>query len=228
MRTLLVIPARWGATRLPGKPMRLVAGTPVIEHTWRRACEAELGPVIVATDDERIAGHIRAQGGTVVLTGDARSGTARVAEATALFGGAHHVLNVQGDQPFVPPTHIRAVATALHAHPIATARCAAGPSDAADPARVKVVCDRTGRALYFSRAPIPHGGPHWVHIGIYGFHADVLEACVAAPRGLESAGEDLEQLAWLEAGHPIHVVKVEGASCSVDTESQLDALRENA
>lgn len=209
------------STRLPGKPLADLGGTPMIVRVWERARLA-VDRVVVATDDEAIAAAVRDAGGEVVMTGDCVNGTARCAAAKV---DADVIVNVQGDEPFVDPAHIRAVAEAITTHrPIATV---AAPlrGDAQDPARVKVVFDPGGRALYFSRAPIPSGGPWWLHVGLYAFSRDVLERVVHLPPSPLEQAERLEQLRWLEAGYPIHVVQVDGAEGGIDTPADLDRAR---
>lgn len=215
-----MIPARYGSSRLPGKALADLGGSPMVVHVWRRARMA-LEHVVVATDDPRIAEAVRAAGGLAVMTGEAPNGTARVAAAAV---EADVIVNVQGDEPFVDPAHILAVGRAVDdAHPIATA--AAPLADPADPARVKVVTDARGRALYFSRAPIPHGGPWRLHVGLYAFAREVLERVVRLPPSALELSERLEQLRWLEAGYPIQVVDVDRAEGGIDTPADLEQAR---
>lgn len=215
-----VIPARYGSRRLPGKALCDVGGLPMVERVRRRAAEAGcFARVVVATDDERIAAAVEACGGEVVRTGPAPSGTHRVwAAARAL--GADRVVNVQGDLPLVPPDHLGAVCAALRDGAVVT--LAAPLEDASDPARVKVVWG-DGRVL-FTRRPLPVQGPWWAHIGVYGFGAGALERCVRADRAPAEV-EDLEQVAWVESGVPVRVLRVDRATPSVDTPSDLAAMR---
>ncbi|MES2639635.1 MAG: 3-deoxy-manno-octulosonate cytidylyltransferase [Myxococcota bacterium] len=222
---LAVIPARFASTRLPGKALADLAGTPMVVRVWERVRRAEgIDRVIVATDDMRIAEVVRARGGEVVMTGPCVSGTDRVAEA-ARNRGARVVVNVQGDEPFVDPTDITRVAAAVSdSTPIATA---ATPltEGVEDPSRVKVVCDEAGRALYFSRQPIPHGGPWRLHVGLYAFTAAALEALAGLPPSFLEKAERLEQLRWLEAGYRIRVVAIPQGPPSVDTPADLAQAR---
>lgn len=223
----VVIPARWGSTRLPGKATADLGGLPLVEWVRRRALLARsVDRVIVATDHVSVASCVRDLGGEVVLTGPAPNGTARVAEVAHRLG-LTRVINVQGDQPLLDPAHVDAVAKGLEGASVATAasELPAG-ADPADPALVKVVVDRRGRALYFSRLPIPRCGPWRLHVGIYGFAPGAIERCVVAPIEGLARSEDLEQLAWLEAGEGIGVVSVSAAAPGVDTPAQLEALRE--
>ncbi len=219
------MPARWGASRLPGKPLAAIGDLPLVEHVRRRALLVRgVERVLVATDDERIAEVVRAFGGEAVLTGTALSGTHRCRLALDALGDwPDVVVNVQGDQPLLEPAHVEAAVAALTG-PIATV-CAPLAGDPGDPHRVKVVCDPDGRALYFSRAPIPYGGPWLQHGGIYAFTADGLRAATGAVRSPLCLAEDLEQVAWLEAGLAIAVARVDGIPRGVDTPDQLAEAR---
>lgn len=222
---LAVIPARMGSTRLPGKALADLGGAPMVVRVWERVRRAEgIDRVLVATDDDRIAAAVRARGGEAVMTGVCASGTDRVAEA-ARNSGALRVVNVQGDEPFVEPTDIARVAAAVsEGTPIATA--AAPLVDGwDDPARVKVVCDDAGRALYFSRQPIPSGGAYRLHVGLYAFTAQALAAVAALPPGVLERAERLEQLRWLAAGYRIKVVAIPEGALSVDTPADLERAR---
>jgi 3-deoxy-manno-octulosonate cytidylyltransferase (CMP-KDO synthetase) len=217
----VVIPARWASSRLPGKALAEIGGVPMVERVRRCAARARADRVWVATDDERVVSVIRSFGGHAVLTPPCASGTARVAWACRDAGFAR-VVNVQGDQPFVDPAHINLVFDALRqGHTLVT--LSAPLADPADPACVKVVVDRSENAMYFSRAPIPWGGPWRQHVGIYGFSAVALRMVAELPAPL--TGEDLEQLAWLESGLKIHVVAVDAPTFAIDTPAQLAAAR---
>lgn len=222
---LAVIPARIGSTRLPAKPLADIHGAPMIVRTWERTKRADVDRVVVATDDARIVDAVERAGGEAVLTGDCQSGTDRVAAAARLLRWEGAVLNVQGDEPMVDPACITAVADAVRAgHAIATP---ATPllGDATTRARVKVVVRADGRALYFSRAAIPHGGPYLLHLGVYGFQADVLQAVSALPPSDLERAESLEQLRWLEAGHDLYVCRVAHSAPAVDTPEDLEHVR---
>lgn len=222
---LAVIPARYASTRLPGKALAELGGVPMVVRVWDRVRRAEgIDRVLVATDDARVAAAVRAHGGDVVMTGPCVSGTDRVAEA-ARSRGARLVVNVQGDEPFIEPSDISRVAAAVtDAAPIATA-AAPLTEGVEDPARVKVVCDDAGRALYFSRQPIPYGGPWRLHVGIYAFTAAALEAVAGLPPSPLERAERLEQLRWLEAGFRVRVVAVPNATLSIDTPEDLARAR---
>jgi 3-deoxy-manno-octulosonate cytidylyltransferase (CMP-KDO synthetase) len=232
---VVVIPARYGASRLPGKVLADLAGRPLIEHVYRRAGAAQsVERVIVATDDERVKAVVEGFGGTAVLTSAAHpSGTDRVAEAAAALS-CDLVVNVQGDEPLIEPTTIdAAVAAALadEAAAMTTVCCAlTDPAEAQDPHVVKVVLDRRGYALYFSRAPIPFvrpggGASCYKHLGLYVYRPAFLrEFARLAPGELEQA-ESLEQLRALEYGYRIRVVKTPYDSIGVDTPADLERAR---
>jgi len=229
---VVAIPARWGSSRLPGKPLREIAGRPMIEHVYRRASAARgMSRVVVLTDDQRIARAVTAFGGEVEMTAsDCPSGTDRIAQAARAWP-AQRVINVQGDEPLIDPAVIEAVAACL-ARPgesMVTVATPARSDEFDDPNAVKVVIGVDGRALYFSRARIPwHRDPRqtpapvvWKHLGIYGYRRDVLLRLAGlAPSPLER-GEALEQLRALEHGIAIRVVTVASAEPGVDTENDL-------
>jgi len=238
MNPLVLIPARFAASRLPGKPLAMIHGEPMITHVWRRAIEADLGPVIVATDHAGIAAAITSAGGYAVMTrADHPSGTDRIAEALALAdprGRYDIVVNFQGDLPTTGPAVVRDTA-ALLADPavaIGTAVALIGTAEeAAAPSVVKMVGSQTGprrfRALYFSRACVPWGdGPLYHHIGLYVWRRDALEAFVRlAPSALEQR-EKLEQLRALEAGMRIEAALTDEVPLGVDTAADLEKARQ--
>lgn len=216
----IAIPARYGSTRLPGKPLMKLAGRPMLEHVWLRACESGADEVVVATDDERIAEAARGFGAEVCMTrGDHASGTDRLAEVASLRGWSDDaiVVNLQGDEPLTPPGALARVAADLAAWSEAAIATLATPIHARDviddPNVVKVVVDDDGFALYFSRSPIPYrrGGeagddpPTRRHIGIYAYRGAFLRRYGALePSPLERA-EQLEQLRAMAHGYRIHV-----------------------
>ena len=227
MRIVGVIPARMASSRLPGKPLAEIGGEPMVLAVWRRACTV-LDTVILAVDGPELEAVGRAAGATVVRTDPALpSGSDRVAAAVEASGiRADAIVNIQGDQPFLDPEHLRALCASAAVAPVVT--LAAPLDDPQDPARVKLVTDRTGRALYFSRAPIPWGGPYRQHIGLYLFHRPALAAFVSAPPSPLERAESLEQLRLFELGLPIHVVDVAQPSLSVDTPADLAEARRQA
>lgn len=235
---IVVIPARYASTRLPGKPLKDIAGKPMIEWVYRQAALSGAHEVIVATDDERIAVVCRKFGAPVELTSaDHASGTDRIAELARRFAWPDEqiVVNVQGDEPLISPLCIAQTARLLGWQPQATIATLTAPleSDAEfrDPNFVKVVTDKDGWALYFSRAPIPwprDGGMPAVrrHIGLYAYRAGGLKAISAAPPCPLEETEKLEQLRALWLGHRIIVADaVEPPSPHVDTEEDLLKLR---
>ena len=233
----VIIPARYGSTRFRGKPLADLWGKPIIQHVWERAGRARLvDRVIVATDDERIAHAARAFGAEVAMTRpDHPSGTDRVAEVARSLT-SEVIVNVQGDEPLIDPAHIDAAAEPLLADPtipMGTLCCPIDEiADLANPNVVKVVLDRQGFALYFSRLPIPfvrdeHAkATRYRHLGLYVYRRQFLLALAdLAPTPLEQA-ERLEQLRVLEHGHRLRVAIVDRASPGVDTPADLERLRE--
>ncbi len=217
----IAIPARHGSTRFPGKPLAPIAGRPMLEHVWRRASEAGAAEIVVATDDRRVAETAARFGASVCLTRDDHaSGTDRLAEVVATRGWPEDaiVVNLQGDEPLMPPALLAQVAADLAARPDAAIATLAVPlgaaADRADPNVVKVVTDRHGCALYFSRAPIPYardesGAAPRRHLGIYAYRAAFLRRFTGLePAPLEVA-EQLEQLRALWHGERIHVAAAE-------------------
>ncbi len=222
-----IIPARYASRRLPGKALVDIDGLPMVVRVMARAQRARrISRVIVATDDDRILDAVRAHGGEAMLTASShRSGTDRICEVTERLSLSGVVVNVQGDEPLIEPAVIDALVEAMQ-RGVAVATVAAPlDGDPADPACVKVVTDADGRALYFSRAPIPFGGPYRQHIGLYAFRPDALARFASLPRGRLERRESLEQLRFLEAGMTIAVVDVEGAAPSVDTPADLARVR---
>ncbi len=232
-RVVAVIPARMASTRFPGKPLARLEGEPMVVHVARRAAAAEsVDEVLVATDDRRIAEAVRSAGFRAVLTGEHRSGTDRVAEAVAGRAGLELVVNVQGDEPLLPPENVDVLVAGMRARPEADIGTLCRPlpaGRAADPNAVKVVRRADGRALYFSRAAIPYPRDHeaaaslWrLHLGIYAFRPRALEAFVALPEGRLERAEGLEQLRALEHGLEILVWEAPCDSWGVDTPEDLE------
>jgi 3-deoxy-manno-octulosonate cytidylyltransferase (CMP-KDO synthetase) len=232
-QVVAIIPARWASTRFPGKPLVMLRGKPLVQHVWERACRAKLvDRVIVATDDMRIAGVAFNFGAEVALTSPKHpTGTDRLAEVAAKLKTARIILNVQGDEPDIPSATIDRLARALlddsRLGMVTAANPVTDPADIHNPNVVKVVTDRTGRALYFSRSVIPHdrdgrGGVKYLrHQGIYGYRRKVLLDFVKwKPTPLEQV-EKLEQLRALENGVSIGVITVRRASVGVDAPEDL-------
>lgn len=235
---IILIPARMGSTRLPGKPLADIHGQPMIVHVWRRAMASGLGPVVVAAEDVRIIAVIEAVGGRAVMTGlQHQSGSDRIFEAIQLADpqGAHDViLNVQGDLPTIAPEAIRAAALPLADPSVDIGTLGALIRRAAernDPNVVKIVGTAVApgrlRALYFTRASAPHGaGPLIHHIGLYAYRRAALERFVSLPASPLEQREKLEQLRALEAGMRIDVAMVEDVPLGVDTPHDLERARE--
>ena len=235
--TLVLIPARMAASRLPGKPLLDIAGLPMIAHVLRRAQEARLGRVAVATDSAEIAAAITAQGGEAVMTrADHPSGSDRIFEALDKLDGAGRIqtiINVQGDLPTIAPADIRAVLQPFSDSSVDIATLAAeirveGEHD--NPNVVKVVgsplSGDTLRALYFTRSTAPYGeGPRYHHIGLYAYRRAALARFVALPPSPLEQREKLEQLRALEAGMRIDVRIVDSVPLGVDTAHDLEAAR---
>lgn len=233
-----MVPARMASTRLPGKPLAEIAGAPMIVQVLRRAREADVGPVVVACAEPEIAQAVRAAGGEAVLTRpDHPSGSDRIFEALQVIDGAGRfevVINLQGDLPTIDPQVIRAALTPLTepAVDIATLVAPIGsPDERNDPNVVKAVLalaggSSVGRALYFSRAPVPWGeGPTFHHIGLYAYRRAALARFVALPPGVLERRERLEQLRALENGMRIDAAVVDTVPLGVDTAAELDRAR---
>jgi 3-deoxy-manno-octulosonate cytidylyltransferase (CMP-KDO synthetase) len=228
-RVVVVIPARYGSTRLPGKPLVSLAGKPMIQRVYERVKMAQsVDQVIVATDDERIVKAVEGFGGQARMTqGDHRTGTERVAEVAAHAVGDIFV-NVQGDEPLLDPAAVDTAVGALLEDPAASISTVATPiktpGDIMDPNVVKTVLDFDGNALYFSRAPIPWVRDttskiqvrHLKHLGLYVFQRDALLEYPTLPQGELEKIEQLEQLRWMENGWKIRVAEVEHDAVSVD------------
>ena len=238
---VVVIPARYASTRLPGKPLREINGKPMIEHVYRRGRESAARDVVVATDDERIADAAESFGATVCLTGDQhRSGTERIAEVADLFDWDDDtiVVNLQGDEPAMPATLIDQCAALLDDSAADLATLASpllSDADFENPNVVKVVLDDNGDAIYFSRATIPYPRDEHRHSearaaalhhhGIYAYRCGALRRLVAAPPSPLETAEHLEQLRALSLGMTIRVgVPAQRPGAGVDTEQDLAAV----
>lgn len=243
----VVIPARYASSRLPGKPLQMIAGKPMIQHVWSQACKSAAERVVVATDDPRIVDACHGFGAEVVLTRvDHNSGTDRLAEVAAHLGLAADaiVVNVQGDEPLIPPALIDQVAANLAAHAEAGISTLAEPIEDIvtlfNPNVVKVSTDICGLALTFSRAPLPWardalalsrdelpaGVPYRRHIGIYAYRAGFLHDFVAWGPCILETTESLEQLRALWHGVRIHVADaLLSPPGGVDTAEDLERVR---
>lgn len=247
MSFYVVIPARYASSRLPAKPLKDIAGKPMIQHVYERARESAATQVIIATDDERIEQAARAFGATVCMTSaDHQSGTDRLQEVVSQLGLPDDaiVVNVQGDEPLIPPAVINQVAQNLAGDSSASVATLCEPielvEDFCNPNIVKVVMDAHGRALYFSRAPIPYPRDAFAgegralpedfvarrHIGIYAYRVGLLHRFVTWDQAPLERFESLEQLRVLWQGESIHVAEAcRPVPGGVDTELDLDRVR---
>jgi 3-deoxy-manno-octulosonate cytidylyltransferase (CMP-KDO synthetase) len=230
------IPARYGSTRLPGKPLLPIAGRPMIEHVYTRVKRARgLDRVVVLTDDERIAEVVEGFGGEWMMTpADCASGTDRIAWAVRSWSaaGVRAIINIQGDEPLIDPEDVSRLAEHLAASPgdpVVTLATPALPEEMDNPNAVKVVLARDGSALYFSRSAIPYprqegGAAPLKHLGIYDYRREALMRLASLPPSPLERSESLEQLRALENGIPIRVLVVERGSQGVDTAEDLERV----
>ncbi|GAB3107559.1 3-deoxy-manno-octulosonate cytidylyltransferase [Aestuariicella hydrocarbonica] len=250
MKFTVVIPARYASTRLPAKPLKEIAGKPMVQWVYEQACCSKAHQVVVATDDSRIEAAVRAFGGQVCMTSEQHeSGTDRLQEVAEKLQLAADdiVVNVQGDEPLIPPAVINQVALNLASVKDASVATLCEPirskEDLLNPNVVKVVADSAGLALNFSRAPMPWPRDHFAagpdavaglpdsdlfqrHIGIYAYRVSLLNQFVQWPMAALEAMECLEQLRVLWNGHRIHVqASVEPVPGGVDTEADLERVR---
>lgn len=243
----ILIPARYASSRLPGKPLLDIGGKPMLQHVYERASASGAASVVIATDDPRIEEAARAFGAAVCMTSaEHRSGSERLAEAVMLlgYGTDEIVVNLQGDEPLMPPALLRQVADNLERHPAAAVATLCTRIHTAaelfDPHVVKVVCDREGYALYFSRAVIPWDrdafavtteelppqAEHFRHLGLYAYRAGFLQRYVRLSPCHPEQMESLEQLRVLWHGERIHVAEaLELPGAGVDTPADLARMR---
>lgn len=234
------IPARYQSSRLPGKPLVLIAGRPMIQHVYERAVQCtELAGVYVATDDSRIADCVTSFAGRVIMTRpDHVSGTDRICEAATALGVKDEdvIVNIQGDQPLFDPSVVTDLVGPFIADPdlcMSTLKFRIrNPEEVANPNHVKVVTDAAGFALYFSRAPIPFyreqgaAGVHYKHLGFYAYRMDFLQRFSRMPEGRLESAEKLEQLRVLENGFRMRVVEASFDSIEVDVAADVRRVEE--
>lgn len=238
MKVIGIIPARYGSTRFPGKPLAMIGGKTMIRRTCEQVLKSSLDDVVVATDDQRIFDEVCSFGGKAVMTRtDHKSGTDRCREALDLLGGHFDaVVNIQGDEPFIDPEMINQVTELIRRDDTCLATLAKNitdPSMLDNPNVVKVVFNHQGNALYFSRHPLPfvrgaernqwlEKADYYRHIGIYAYKADTLRSIASMPLGRLEQAESLEQLRWLENGMQIRVAVTRcEESFAIDTPQDL-------
>ncbi len=241
MKFIGIIPARYSSTRFPGKPLALLGGRPVIQHVYEKAVTA-LGEAYVATDDKRIYDVVLAFGGKAVMTrNDHKSGTDRIEEACQKIGtDADVIINIQGDEPFVHPSQLRIIQR-LFDHPqtqIGTLGKRFESMEAVmNPNSPKIVTDKNGFALYFSRSVIPfirgkeqncwlEHFPFLKHLGIYAYRREILHEITQLPQSSLEIAESLEQLRWLENGYHIRVGLTDIETVGIDTPDDLQKAEE--
>lgn len=241
-KILGIIPARYGSSRFPGKPLVRIQEKTMIRRVWEQASQAKsLAALVVATDDERIVQEVLSFGGKVVLTDSSHpTGTDRCREALekmeAMTGETYAAaINIQGDEPFIDPAQIDLVASCfetLETQLASLVKRLSQTEDLFNPSIIKVVRTKSGNALYFSRSPIPHvrgveeanwleKNLHYKHIGIYGYRRDILHEITQLPQADLELAESLEQLRWLENGYEIQLKETHTESRSVDTPEDL-------
>ena len=240
MKVVGIIPARYASTRFPGKPLAMIKGKTMIRRVVEQAWKSKLDAVVVATDDMRIADEVLGFGGQYVLTDpNHRSGTDRCREALDTLETQYDaVVNIQGDEPFIDPRQINALVDLISEEETQIASLARRIDDEDalfSTNTVKVVMDNEGKALYFSRNPIPfmrnvareqwlENGVFYQHVGIYAYKAEVLRRIAALPPSKLEMAESLEQLRWLENGLPIRMAVTHLMNVSIDTPSDLDKV----
>jgi 3-deoxy-manno-octulosonate cytidylyltransferase (CMP-KDO synthetase) len=242
MKILGVIPARYASTRFPGKPLVEIQGKTMVQRVYLQSCKASgLADVLVATDDDRIFNHVRDFGGKVEMTSSAHpSGTDRILEVASRMPHYDAYINIQGDEPYIDPQQINQVCEILRARQgafVATlVKRLKDLDQLQNPNTIKAVFALDGRAIYFSRSPIPFlreatmledwqaERGYFKHIGIYGYSKEGLETIRTMQRGTLEKAESLEQLRWMEHGMPIYVAETEVESQSIDTPEDLARL----
>ena len=238
MNIIAIIPARYASTRFPAKPLALIGGISMIEHVYRAVAKANINQLIVATDDERIVQCVHGFGGTALLTSPFRhSGTDRCGEAADQLALSDDdiIINVQGDEPFIRKEEINLLIKLFDNEDVSIATLLKPFetfSDMDNPNKVKVVCSKSGKALYFSRFAIPYNRsdeeyPHYYkHVGIYGYRCKTLRQLIQLPPSPLEECEKLEQLRWLENNFSIHTAICHYESLAVDTPEDLIAANQ--
>lgn len=237
MKTAIIIPSRLGSTRLPRKPLHMIAGMTLVERVYRGCKRAHgIDYIAVATDSAEIADHVRAFDGEVIMTPEScETGTERVGiAARSLPEDIDVVINVQGDEPLIDPVVLDTLRSLFEISPGVRIATPITPllddAELKNPAVVKVALSRDNRALYFSRSPIPFDRDgadlvdYWQHIGVYAFRKKNLQQILELPPCPLERAEKLEQLRWLDAGYSIHCVNVEYRSVAVDTAEDVEKV----
>jgi len=236
---LIVIPARYGSTRLPGKALKLLAGKPVVQYVYEACLKANVGEVLIATENQIVVDAAARFGAKAVLTSEScQSGTDRVYEA-AQGRSEKFIINVQGDEPFLNPTTVQKIAALLQKDPSCDIATAVAPTldeeKINNPNCVKAVLNKDGKALYFSRSRVPYKReiteenkniPYWQHCGIYGYRREALERFVSLPPSPLEKLEKLEQLRALEDGLTIKCIEIAPAGPAIDTAQDLQNAEE--
>jgi 3-deoxy-manno-octulosonate cytidylyltransferase (CMP-KDO synthetase) len=234
-----VIPARYASTRFPGKPLIDIGGKSMIQRVYEQCKKTSiLSDVIVATDDQRIADHVIAFGGKVLMTADThQSGTDRCAEVVSKYTGkCDVVINIQGDEPFIDPKQIELLASAFHdeSTQIATLiKKISSEEEVRNPNVVKAIANKNKQAIYFSRSPIPYRRnpgidiTYFKHVGIYGYRTKVLAEITQLPMGQLEQAESLEQLRWVENGYHIALKETDMETIAIDTPDDLERVLKN-
>ncbi len=233
-KAVIVIPARFGSSRLPGKPLLDIAGKPMIQHVYERALQVPgIDEVWVATDDERVEAVVQAFGGKAVMTrNDHESGTDRLVEVMQKVD-ADIYINLQGDEPLIRPLDVAHLVNGMREDPtlpVATLCHAISADEALEPSCVKVVLNTRRDALYFSRSPIPYPrhaeqARYLKHVGVYAYRRDVLQNYSQLPEAMSEQAESLEQLRLMNAGIGIRAFEVEPTGPGVDTPACLEKVR---
>lgn len=233
MNIIGIIPARFASTRFPGKPLIDIGGKSMIQRVYEQCKKAtSLSDVIVATDDERIADHVKSFGGKVAITrSNHQSGTDRCEEVIQTYTGlCDAIINIQGDEPFIDPEQINTLANVFHQPQVQLVTLKKKmelEADILNPNMVKVISNQQGEAIYFSRLPIPfRRNPeakitYYKHIGIYGYRKETLSAITQLPLGILEQAENLEQLRWIEHGFRITLIETTIENIAIDTPEDL-------
>ncbi|MFC3197751.1 3-deoxy-manno-octulosonate cytidylyltransferase [Parapedobacter deserti] len=242
MKTIGIIPARYASSRFPGKPLADIFGKSMIQRVYEQASKSRsLNQVVVATDDKRIFDHVSAFGGNVMITaGTHESGTDRCAEVLTVYTDFNVAVNIQGDEPYIEPTQIDLLVSCFENKDVQIATLIKRITKADElfnTSMPKVVVDRVGRAIYFSRQTIPfqrnapsqdwlHLHPYYKHIGIYGYRTDILARLTKLPVSSLEKAEALEQLRWIENGYAIQTAETAHETMAVDTPEDLKRILE--